>query len=351
MSAPPDKDQRTLDPTPKRIRDFRKRGEIALSKDLTGVAGLTIGAIALLATATATVGKCRALFIEILGHPDVPLTVAFGRAAGVLVGAALPVAVGAFLGILIVGGVQLGWPPALKGIGFDLTKVFSVQGIANIVNPKEMATRLLKSGARMVVALAAGAIALSAEIKRFIAAPALDPASLLERIGSATVRVGVITASVLLGFAAFDYFTTRRSLMQRMKMTPEEYKREHREQEGDPMVRRKRKQRMRELARRRLASSVQGADVVIVNPTHYAVALSYRQGRDKAPRVVAKGRGAVAERIREIARAAGIPILAQPPLCRLIHKVVPEGKEIPSNLYKAVAEILAYVYKLRRRGA
>jgi flagellar biosynthetic protein FlhB len=133
-----------------------------------------------------------------------------------------------------------------------------------------------------------------------------------------------------------------------MRMTPAEAKREHREQEGDPQVRRRRRQRMRELARRRLATSVKTADVVLVNPTEYAVALRYQTGTDRAPRVVAKGRLVVAEQIRTLARQTGIPILAQPPLCRLIHKLVPEGREIPARLYQAVAEVLAYVYRLKQ---
>ena len=108
---------------------------------------------------------------------------------------------------------------------------------------------------------------------------------------------------------------------------------------------------MRELAKRRLAAAVKTADVVLVNPTEYAVALRYRAGEDRAPRVVAKGRHAVAERIRDLARRAGIPIMPQPPLTRLLHKLVPEGKEIPRTLYHAVAEVLAYVYRLRRRVA
>jgi len=105
------------------------------------------------------------------------------------------------------------------------------------------------------------------------------------------------------------------------------------------------------MARRRLAAVVPKADVVLVNPTEYAVALRYDANEDRAPRVLAKGRGAAAERIREMARKAGVPIVPEPPLCRLIHKLVPEGKEIPSQLFSAVAEVLAYVYRLRGRTA
>jgi len=132
-------------------------------------------------------------------------------------------------------------------------------------------------------------------------------------------------------------------------MTPTEMKQENREQEGDPLVRRRRRQRMREHARRRLKVAVAGADMVLVNPTEYAVAIRYRSDEGGAPRVVAKGRGTAAEQIRTLARQAGVPILPEPPLTRLLHKLVPEGAEIPRDLYHAVAELLAYIYRLRNR--
>lgn len=107
---------------------------------------------------------------------------------------------------------------------------------------------------------------------------------------------------------------------------------------------------MRELAKRRVPAAVKSADVVLVNPTEYAVAIRYDSGSDRAPRVVAKGRGASAERIRELARKAGVPVVPEPPLCRMLHKLVPEGREIPPQLFAAVAEVLAYVYRLRGRA-
>ena len=120
---------------------------------------------------------------------------------------------------------------------------------------------------------------------------------------------------------------------------------------GDPQIKGARRRRMRELARRRLSSDVKKADVVLVNPTHVAVALRYDSDAGGAPRVLAKGKGELADKIREMARKAGVPILSRPPLARLIYKLVPAGAEIPAALYKAVAEVLAYIYALRaRRG-
>jgi len=157
-----------------------------------------------------------------------------------------------------------------------------------------------------------------------------------------------LVLGVLGALAAVDYYLARRRMAEQMRMSPDEVKREHREQEGDPMIRGRRKARMRELARRRIAAAVAKADVVVVNPTHYAVALRYDDKTDAAPVVVAKGVDEQAEKIREIARSNSVPVLSRPPLARALYKHVKEGRVVPANLYRAVAEVLAYVYRIRR---
>jgi flagellar biosynthesis protein FlhB len=158
----------------------------------------------------------------------------------------------------------------------------------------------------------------------------------------------MVAFAALGALAAFDYLLARRRLNDKMMMGIDEIKREHRQQEGDPQIKGKRRQRMRELGRRRLVDAVKTADVIVVNPTHYAVALRYQAEKDHAPQIVACGVDEAAQRIRDIAREAGVPILSRPPLARALHKVG-EGKTVPAPLFKAVAEVLAYVYRLRRR--
>lgn len=350
MSAPDDQDQRTLPPTEKRIRDFRKRGEIALSKELAQVGSLGLGLVALLASLPAIAEVCRRLTIGVLRDPGRAVDVTLGDSRDALVAASAPVLIATVAGFVVAAGVQLGWPPAFKKLSFDPSKLVSLAAIGELLSPKALARRLAVSTLRLGAALAAAALAVYPEVARLQQAPSLDGAAALRALAGATGRVVLVTGAVLAALAAFDYVRSRRLIGARMKMTLEEYKREHREQEGDPQVKRRRRQRMRELARRRLATAVASADVVIVNPTEYAVALRYQADKDRAPRVVAKGRGEAAQRIRDLARAAGVPILAQPPLARLIHKLVPEGREIPGTLYHAVAEVLGYVYRLRRKA-
>jgi flagellar biosynthesis protein FlhB len=133
-------------------------------------------------------------------------------------------------------------------------------------------------------------------------------------------------------------------------MTKEEAKREYKDDEGDPLLKGRRKRRHRELLKGRAAIEVPRADAVVVNPTHIAVALRYRRGEDKAPRVVAKGQGLAAERIREVARENGVPIVRDVPLARLLHKRVKVGGAVPAETYKAVAAVLAFVWKLQGKS-
>jgi flagellar biosynthesis protein FlhB len=347
MSAP-DRDQRTIEPTPRRVEEFRKRGEIALSRDLSAAGTLAGGAIGAALFSVSQATQVARFVRDTLGSAGaLPLYEAIGHAGAVLVSAATPVIGGALVGYLATSALQLGWPPAFRPLGFDVGKLLSAGAIARWLSPRETAVRALKACAKVAVVGSAALFALRDVWIEVVRRPALGVAQLGLRMAGAASQVSLLAGGALVALAVFDYVLARRDIRARMRMTAAEARREHREQEGDPLVRRKRRQRMRELAKRRLASAVRGADVVVVNPTEYAVALRYRSGEDRAPRVVAKGRGELAERIRGLARAAGVPILPEPPLARLLHKLVAEGREVPAALYHAVAEVLAYVYRLR----
>jgi flagellar biosynthesis protein FlhB len=333
-----DLDRRTLPPTERRIADFRKRGEIALSKELVGAAAVIGGAIGGIGWAHGSRDALRELF-----RAHLSLAPSTGDALWLagrgLVRAALPACLGALAGCVLAAAAQRPVLITPKFRGF--------QGVTQLFSPKAAAGRVLKASLKMAFVGGAALLALEAARRKFLAEPALDVTSLSQLALASIRRLFVYAGGALMLAALGDYLLTRRRIAARMRMTPEEAKREHREQEGDPLIRRKRRQRMRELAKRRLNVAVKGADVVLVNPTEYAVALRYQSDEDRAPRVVAKGRGPVAERIREMARAAGVPIIPEPPLTRLLHKAVPEGREIPAELYQAVAEVLAYVYRLK----
>lgn len=339
-------DGRTHKPTPKRIREFRKRGEFAHSRELTAAATLTVGLVAALAlagaswsalcglTATAMNGAERGALVDAARH-------AFVTAAG-------PAILGALAGCLVAGGLQLGWPPVWRWPGFDPGRWFALRGAVDALSPKAMLRRLAGASVRLVaIALVVGVVA----VRELRAVAATDAHAVAGRLGRAATTIGLTAAATMLLIGGIDYLRTRRSLMARMRMTTAELKQELREQEGDPQVKGSRRRRMRELARRRAIAATRTADVVVVNPTHYAVALRYRAAEGGAPRVVAKGVDELALRMREAARAAGVPVLSRPPLARALHKLVKEDHEVPTALYHAVAEVLAYVYRLRDRRA
>lgn len=351
MSAPDDKDQRTLPPTGKRISDFRKRGEIPLSKELTTVATMVGGAAGFFLCRDSIVAAVKTGTAVGLARIDGDIGPAWSGAVSTYLTAILPIVVGAIAGWTIATVPQLGWPPVFKWPSFTMPQLFNPAAIFGILSPKQAFGRIGQASAKVIAVGGVAALGLALELRDFIDVPALDAPTLAVRLGGAVSRIFIYSFLVLAPLAIVDYMRAKRRIMERMRMTPAEVKREYREQEGDPTNKRRRRQRMRELAKRRVAQAVKGADVVLVNPTEYAVALRYDSDEDRAPRVLAKGRGEPAERIRELARQNGIPIVAEPPLTRMIYKLVPEGREIPAALYKAVAEVLAYVYKLRRRGA
>ena len=154
---------------------------------------------------------------------------------------------------------------------------------------------------------------------------------------------------ILLVFAAIDYFLQRDEFQKSVRLTKQESKQEHKEREGDPQVRARVRAIQRDMARKRMMAAVKKADVVITNPTHIAIAIEYDRDGMAAPKVVAKGVDFVAQKIKQIAAEAGVPTVENVPLARTLYKTVKVGHAIPRALYHAVAEVLAYVYRLKNR--
>lgn len=339
--------QKTHKPTPKRVKEYRKRGDIAMSRDL--VSAVTMGGAVIMLIATSGVAFAALLDLTRratlasdgaaqLGLPRASLHAFLAATAPALIGAA----VGAVLSIL----GQLGWPPAFKSLSFDLGRMSPMN---NLIGAFGMSSMMRRTGTAVAKLVVIGAIVTLA-VRHGLADGAMGAGELAATISHLVARALWFVLGALVTLGAADYFLSYRKKAGEMKMSTDEIKREMRENDGDPHVKGRRKQKMKELAKRRIAINVAKADVVVVNPTHYAVALRYDDKRDRAPIVVAKGVDELAEKIREVARQHGVPILPRPPLARALHKSVKEGREVPANLYKAVAEVLAYVYRVRRGG-
>jgi flagellar biosynthetic protein FlhB len=352
MSEQSSSADRTEQATPKRLRDARKRGEIARSRELSSFVVVAGGLLTLLLlsgsiAAAAADWMQRALSPEIalVERPqDLPRHFAALVAGGF--GIALPLLIVGFIagfaGPLMLGG----WNISAEALKPDFKRVNPLSGIGRIFSSNslvELAKALLKAGALGAVAV----LYLSTQLDEIMAlgrqplAPAMAQA-LRIALGCLAWMCGGLLLIALID-APYQLWSHAKKL----RMTRQEVRQEHKEAEGSPEVKGRQRQLQQEVSRRRMMEAIPGADVVVVNPTHYAVALKYDVGKMRAPRVVAKGVDLLALSIRELARQHRIPIVDAPPLARALYRNANVGDEIPANLYAAVAQVLTYIYQLR----
>jgi flagellar biosynthetic protein FlhB len=262
----------------------------------------------------------------------------------------VPVALAATIGGLVATVAQVGMHIETDGLGFNVERLNPWPRFARLFTPGPAITELIMSTARVGVVGYFAWRALQDEIPALLRLADLPPGAAL---GASARALGAVVLRVLFALgvlAVLDYLYSWFSLEKRMKMSLKEIKEESRSQEGDPKVKAKLRSKARALAKQRMMASVKRADVIVTNPTHYAVALRYSP-KDPAPIVVAKGVDEVALQIRKEARKYGIPILESRALARALHADVAIGNAVPGAHFVAVARILAFVYRLRPRKA
>lgn len=341
---------KTEEPTPKKLDDARKRGQVWKSRDLTSALVFFVGYAAMTASIQAIYERFHALFngsVEKIGHLGTPAhdtSDALFQGLVALLVLCLPVVAGA----AIVGGLadflQVG--PLFTGdpVMPKLEKLNPVEGLKNIFSKKTV-VEALKNVAKVSLAGYLAWTVLRNHIPVVIASVHSTPAGLAAVLGELVYRLVVKVGLLLVLTALFDVWWQHRTYMKDMMMTREEVKREYKESEGDPHHKAKRKELHQEILEHSAIESVQTADVVITNPTHVAVAIAYDKEKDKAPRVLAKGVDERAAQIRELARKHDVPMVRNVPLARALNKLE-LGTEIPEDLYDAVAEVLNFVYRL-----
>ncbi|MEW6433317.1 MAG: EscU/YscU/HrcU family type III secretion system export apparatus switch protein [Myxococcota bacterium] len=335
--------------SPRRLKEAWDTGKIPVGRDAAGVAAMGAALLTALALGPKLGAALVALTREALtldaGAPLGDLARFLTRPLG-LVLAVLCAAAGAAALVTVAqtkGGVwaELALPDAERLVKNPFKRTFSKEFAVDLLL---MSVKVLAVGAVMALSARDDVLRLAEQLT---APPGAQLAAVFEPLG----RLGVRVVAVLAVFAGVDLALAHRRFREKLKMTKEEAKRELKEDEGDPLLKGRRKKRARELAKGRLAVDVPKADAVVVNPTHIAVALRYRKEEGHAPRVIAKGKGELAERIRELARLHGIPIVEDVALARLLYKRVKLGKAVPAETYRAVAAILAFVYRVTgRRG-
>jgi flagellar biosynthetic protein FlhB len=347
---------RTLPATQRRIEKAREEGQVARSRDLGHFAVLGSG-IALLSAFAPDITRwlqhtlTRALRFDAaaLAEPG-GMTQRLADLAGLMWVALLPL--GALTALLAVLASVLcgGWNFSLQPLQPAFEKLNPLSGLGRLFGLQQL-SETLKACLLALVLGAVGSLCLAQQWMQHAQLLALPlPAALAA--GGTLLRDGLLLlGGVLLLFALVDVPLQRQLHLRRLRMSVQEMKQEMREQQGSPEIKSKIKQRMREASNRRMMAAVPTADLVVMNPTHYAVALKYDEMSGLAPRVVAKGADLVAMRIRDLARDSRVPVLQAPPLARALYAHCDIDQEIPARLFTAVAQVLAWVFQLREAVA
>lgn len=350
MPDKPDRSQKTEKPTPKRLREAREKGQIARSTDLA--VWVAMLATTVLVQTTITRGhrafmKTAAGMGPAAADPDVGRSAAFFRQA---IFDAMGVAAPMLVGLMVVGVVvqvsQVGIKPSHKRLKPEMSRLNVLKGLKRLFSMQawwEVGKGLVKIGVLVGVAwptvmAAANQLSGGGPLGYLVGTTAKHGLTMLRNVAAAGLVIG-----------AADYVWQRRRVMRELSMTKQEVKEEMKMHEGNPQVRQALRSRQMAVSRNRMIQLVSNADVVVVNPTHYAVALKY-EALKGAPEVLAKGAGVIAARIREEAEAHGVPIVHEPVLTRALFKACDLGDVIPIELYEAVAHLLAFVFALRAKG-
>jgi len=347
-----DAQDRQLPATERKITKAREEGQVARSRDLGHFAAFAVGG-SLLAVFAADIAHWLARRLadglrfdaQALASPQAMLE-RLGAGGTQLLVAVLPVG-GALLLVALAAGIAAGgWNFSLKAMQPRLQKLDPIAGVGRVFSMHQFG-EMLKACALALLLGAIGTLYLRHKLPQFADLIAQPLPAALATAGD-LVWGGVVLMLLALGaFALVDVPLQRQLLLRRLRMSVEELKKEQKDVEGNTEVKAKMRLRMREMANRRMLAAVPGADLVVMNPTHYAVALKYDEARMAAPRVVAKGADLVAMRIRDAAQAANVPVLQAPPLARALYAHTEVDQEIPAALFSAVAQVLAWVYQLR----
>ncbi|WP_454765859.1 flagellar biosynthesis protein FlhB [Cupriavidus campinensis] len=344
--------EKTEPASPRRLEKAREEGQVVRSRELGTFVMLMTGVIGLWATGGTLGRRLNAVMHTSLAFE--PATAFDTHRMLSQFGMAIWDSLLAFLPLLLMFGVAAlvaplalgGWSFSTKSLMPNFSRLSPLSGLGRLFSTQSL-VELAKAIAKSLLVGGVGAWMLWRKLPEAVAlmnAPVQE--ALLHLMALVFHVCGMVAGSLLL-VVALDVPWQLWTFFKKLRMTKEEVKQEVKESDGDPHVKARIRQQQRAMARRRMMTEVPKADVVVTNPTHFAVALRYEEGRMGAPRVVAKGTEEVAARIRALAAEHRVPILSAPPLARALHRHVELGHEIPAGLYTAVAEVLAWVYQLK----
>lgn len=348
MSAGNDGQERTEEATPRRKEDARKKGTVAKSNDLIGAALLFV-TIGTLPVALSGFGDGIRIGLQNLARAPFSSDPQMIQRTATQIAQPMIAGILFFFGALMIGGLvmnvaQVGFRLTPELLQPDLNKLNPLQGLQRILS-RRAAFEGFKAVAKATLFGFIAYRAVASQWDGIIGLAWLAPPAALAKIGTLLLTIAKEVGMAWLTLAALDYLFQRKQVDRQIKMTKDELKREMKEQEGSPELKGERMRRARRLSQGRGLKMVKEADVIITNPTHYAIAVKYDRSEMYAPMVVAKGVDHMAFKIRELAKEAKVPLVENPPLARALYKQCEIGDFVPRDLFQAVAEVLAYVYK------
>ena len=352
--------EKTEEPTAKKLTDARKEGQVAKGKDLTASVMLLV----LFMVLRFTVGNIGERIIECFnknytligdlfdsmhGEFNMQYSIQVLRTTALdMLLILLPFFAVGFIVAIVIEIVQVKWKPTSKPLKPKLSKFNPINGVKRLFSVKTL-VNLLKQIAILVIIGIVVYNKLKGRMADIYKLYDIPLTAAIELLADIIFDIGTVICVIYLVIGVIDYVYEKRKFKKDMMMTKQEVKDEWKNTEGSPEVKQKQRQKMAEVSRRRMMQAVPEADVVITNPTHFAVALKYDQNKGKAPVVVAKGEDYLAARIKEAARENNVEIVENKPLARMLYYNVELDEEIPPELYQAVAEVLAFVYNIKNK--
>ncbi len=346
--------ERTEKATPKRREEARKKGQVAKSRELSSVFVLLAGLLTIYWGAgylftrltqpiTYYLENLHTISLE---HDNLLPLMILGVKQYII--ALLPLFIAVMATAILVNITQIGPLLTLEPLKPQFSKISPFQGIKRLFSAQSL-MEFVKSLLKLTIIIWIVYSIVSSELSNIL--PLLDqsPIQIFSYYLSVSFSLFWKSCLVMMFIALLDFFFQRWDQEQKLKMTKQEVKEEYKQTEGDPKVKSKIRAIQREMAQKRMMAAVPEADVVITNPTHLSIALKYEAGTMDAPKVIAKGSGPIAEKIKEIARKNRVPVIENKPLARTLFQMVEIGDSIPEQLYQAVAEIFAHIYRLKGR--
>ncbi|MFR3909763.1 MAG: fused FliR family export protein/FlhB family type III secretion system protein [Clostridium paraputrificum] len=347
-------EEKTEEATPKKKSEARKKGQVARSKDVGLAITMVTCTLVILLLSSMIVGNLKDTMIYFLQSgmlQDInemsikSIVITILLKAGLCI---LPVVIPIMIAGIVASLMQTGFLLTGEPLKPKFSKLNPISGFKNMFSKKSFVD-LLKNLAVVTVIGFIGFLYVRENYDKILQISNTYLPSLGGQVQDLVVGIFFQVSLVLVIIAAADYFVQFRFHQKDLRMTKQEIKEEYKQMEGDPQIKSKIKQKQREMATRRMMASVADATVVITNPTHLSIALKYEEGNNEAPKVVAKGADLVALKIKEVAKENDVPIMENKPLARMIYEQVDIDREVPQEMYQAVAEILAMVYKLKNK--